>query len=92
VVYQGHMENGVVVFREPVPLANGTAVTVEPVATSIADFWESCSVDELARRQGVPVPTASDEMLGGWPEDELDDGFENVVASWRERELEQAPE
>jgi hypothetical protein len=28
-------------------------------------------------------------MLGGWPEDELDDGFEDEVASWRKRELEQ---
>jgi len=41
--------------------------------------------------KGVSVSAAIGEMLGGWPEDELDDGFENVVASWRERELEQAP-
>jgi len=42
----------------------------------------------LARRQGVSVLESPEEMLGGWPDDELDDGFENVVASWRERELE----
>ena len=90
-VYQGHMENGVVVFRDPVPLPNGTAVRVEPVAPPLADFWESCILDELARRQGVALPKSPDEMLGGWPDDELDDGFENVVASGRERELEQLP-
>ncbi|HEV3449148.1 MAG TPA: hypothetical protein VG099_31215 [Gemmataceae bacterium] len=89
-VYQGRIENGVVVFREPVPLANGTAVRVEAAEAQAGEFWESCSLDELARRQGVPVPRSIQEVLGGWPEDELDDGFENVVASWRERELEQA--
>lgn len=88
-IYQGHIENGVVVFGEPVPLPNGTAVRVEAVAPSGGDFWESCSLDELARRQGLSLPKPAEEMLGGWPQDELDDGFENVVASWRERELEQ---
>lgn len=87
-VYQGHMENGVVVFREPVPLLNGTAVRVEPVAPPSPDFWGSCSLDELACRQGIAIPTPADQMLGGWPDDELDDGFENIVMSWRERELE----
>jgi hypothetical protein len=89
-VYQGHIENGVVVFPEPVPLPNGTAVRVEAVGPHAADFWESCSLDELARRQGVSVPRSIQEVLGGWPEDEINDGFEKAVASWRERELEQA--
>jgi len=87
-IYKGHIENGVVVFAEPVPLAAGTEVRVEAVAPPAADFWESCSLEELARRQGVSVLESPEEMLGGWPDDELDDGFENVVASWRERELE----
>lgn len=89
--YKGYIQNGVVVFAEPVQLAPGTEVRVEPVSPQAAGFWESPSLDELARRQGVPLPGATEEMLGGWPEDELNDGFENVVASWRERELEQAP-
>ena len=84
-IYEGHVENGVVIFREPVPLPNGTPVRV---AAGAPDFWESCSLDELARRQAVPVPAAVEEMLGGWPDDEINDGFEMAVASWRERELE----
>jgi hypothetical protein len=86
VVYQGHIENGVVVFTDPVPLADGTPVRVEAVIPPAASFWESCSLDELTRRQGVMPPPS--ETLIGWPLDELDDGFETVVTSWRQRELE----
>jgi len=53
------------------------------------DNRSTSSLEELARRQGVSLPQPSEEMLGGWPEDELDDGFEDEVASWRKRELEQ---
>ncbi|MBI3468660.1 MAG: hypothetical protein HY000_37130 [Planctomycetes bacterium] len=52
------------------------------------DFWESCSLDELARRQGLSASLPTEQMLGGWPDDELEDGFEAAVASWRQRELE----
>jgi hypothetical protein len=90
-IYTGRIENGVVVFTEPVPLTTGTEVRVEAVAPPAADFWESCSLDELACRQRVSVFESPEEMLGGWPDDELDDEFENAVASWRERELEQGP-
>jgi hypothetical protein len=86
-IYQGRIENGVVVFGEPVPLANGTPVRVEPMGPAPVGFWESCSLDEQARRQGVTLPEATEEQLDGWPDDELDDGFEAAVASWREREL-----
>ena len=86
--YKGRVQNGVVVFAEPVQLAPGTEVHVEPVVPQGTDFWESCSLEELARQQGVSVPASADDMLGGWPDDELDDGFEDVIASWRERELE----
>jgi hypothetical protein len=87
-IYKGHGENGVVVFSEPVPLAPGTEVRVEPVLPPTADFWECCSLDELAQRQGVSAPESVDGIGGGWPEDELDDGFENAVTSWRRRERE----
>jgi len=88
VIYKGHIENGVVVIAEPAPLAAGTEVRVEAVAPPAADFWECCSMEELAQRQKVSVLESPEEMLGGWPDDELDDGFENALASWRERELE----
>ena len=36
--FQGHIENGVVVFDEPVPLPEGTAVHVEPVHGPACDL------------------------------------------------------
>jgi hypothetical protein len=96
--YEGHIENGVVVFDRPVPLPEGTGVRVEPLlaverreSPSQEEFWRNRTLDEVAAEQGVKPITDLDEALGGWPEDELDDGFEQAVASWREAELEQSP-
>jgi hypothetical protein len=85
--YQGHISNGTVIFDEPVSLPEGTPVRVETVCLT-TDFWQSVSLGELARRQGVAAPRADEEVLGGWPADELNDGFEDAVRSWRESELE----
>jgi hypothetical protein len=87
--YQGHVENGVVVFDEPAQLAEGTAVRVEPVVAATLDFWQPRSLDQLAMSQGVSAPCSFDDLVGGWPEDELDDGFEDVVTQWRQQELDQ---
>jgi hypothetical protein len=87
--YQGHIANGAVIFDEPVSLPEGTPVRVEAVSPT-TDFWQSFSLDELARRQGVVPPQADEEILAGWPADELDDGFEDAVRRWREVELEQS--
>jgi hypothetical protein len=54
--------------------------------TQPLDFWESYTLDELARRHGVPLPSSPNELLGGWPEDELDDDFEQAFREWRDRE------
>jgi hypothetical protein len=80
------MENGVVVFHDPVPLPDGTPVLVEAVSPGSAAFWENCSLEELARRQHVSPPLSDEEMLGGWPQDEIADGLEEAVKSWRELE------
>lgn len=95
--YGGHIENGVVVFDQPVALPEGTEVRVEslpPVEHRKTpwqeEFWQNRTLDKLAAEQGVKPVTASDQALGGWPADELDDGFEQAVASWREAELEQS--
>ncbi len=82
---RGHVENGVVVFDEPGSLPDGTAVRVEPASAGDA-FWQSLSLDELCRRQGVPPLTAADDLAGGWPPDDLDDGFEAAVRHWRAAE------
>jgi hypothetical protein len=96
--YGGHIENGVVVFDQPVGLPEGTQVRVEPLppvgqreSPSHDDFWQNRTLDEVAAEQGVKPVTDLDETLGGWPEDELDDGFDHAVASWRDAELEQSP-
>jgi hypothetical protein len=86
--YLGRIENGVVVFREQVPLPDGTDVRVEQVGDASERFWESLTLDELAKEQCVQNPGSSDELLGGWPEDELNDGFETALLQWREQERE----
>ena len=95
--YEGHIQNGVVVFDQPVALPEGTGVRVEPLPTAghretppYEEFWQDRTLDEVAAEQGVQPVTDLDEALGGWPTDELDDGFEQAVASWREAELEQS--
>jgi hypothetical protein len=87
--FQGHVENGLVVVDQPLPFPNGTPVRVELVPGAVAGFWQSLGLDELAARQGVAAIKSTSQLLGGWPADDLDDGFEDSVRQWRERELEQ---
>ncbi|HQU44590.1 MAG TPA: hypothetical protein PK867_17355 [Pirellulales bacterium] len=63
-VFEGHVENGGVVFQNPLPLPDGTPVRVESLA--VPGFWESPSIDDLARQQGVPALSTLEELLGGW--------------------------
>jgi hypothetical protein len=85
-VFQGHVENGAVVLDRPLPLADGTLVRVEPISGAPADFWQSFSLNELAARQGVSVPGGIDDIVGGWPADEVDDDFAAVSTRWRQCE------
>jgi len=85
--FRGHVEKGMVIFEQPLPLPDGTPVLVEPMAKA-ADFWQSYSLDELAQRQGVAAPQSPDELVGGWPTDELNDNFEEALHDWRKHELE----
>ncbi|HJT36049.1 MAG TPA: hypothetical protein VJ783_28760 [Pirellulales bacterium] len=82
-VFEGRIEKGMVVVDIPLPLPDGTPVLVEPIPG--ADFWRPLSLDELTRQQGVSAPAAVDELLGGWPEEDRDDQFEEALANWRER-------
>jgi len=84
--FQGHIEKGMVVLEHLLPLPDGTPVVVEPI-TRASDFWEPHSLDELAKRQGVSAAASPDDLLGGWPVDEIDDDFEKALLSWRECEL-----
>lgn len=48
-----------------------------------AEFWRSPSFEELARQQGVRPVEHFEDLAGGWPEDQLDDGFEEALERFR---------
>lgn len=61
----------------------GEAVNLLPQGTPLApSFWQSLSIDELARAQGVNAMTDITAMFGTWP-GEPDDGFEQSVNELR---------
>lgn len=84
--YQGHVEKGMVILRQPLPFPDGTPVVVEPISPNHNEFWRSASLGELAARQKVNTPNSLDELLGGWPADDVNDGFEQFLRERRERE------
>lgn len=50
------------------------------------EFWERRSVEELARLQGTRPVESIEAIMGGWPPEEIDDGFEEAVLRWRRSE------
>jgi hypothetical protein len=46
-------------------------------------FWRGKSFDELAREQGIRPAERYEDFAGGWPEDQIDDGFEEALERWR---------
>ncbi len=69
-------------------MARAGVITVMPESSQQGgDFWESRTAAEYAAAQGVRPVESFDEICGGWPEDELDDGFEITVRQWRDAEL-----
>lgn len=50
-------------------------------------FWRGKSFDELAREQGVRPVERYEDLAGGWPEDEVNDGFEEALLQWRKESL-----
>lgn len=47
------------------------------------EFWQHTSMEELARQQGVRLVERYEDLAGGWPEDQIDDGFEEALERWR---------
>ncbi|HSF41853.1 MAG TPA: hypothetical protein VLT87_18775 [Thermoanaerobaculia bacterium] len=45
------------------------------------------SFEEVARRQGVGPIERVEDLIGGWPPEEIDDGFEEAVTRWRQADL-----
>ncbi len=87
-VFQGHIERGVVVLDQPFALPDGTRVRVEPLPFASVDFWETLSLEQLAMHQGGRVPRAVDGLLGGWPPEEVNDDFDEAFDGWRRGEQE----
>ncbi len=47
-------------------------------------YWNpSLSFEELARRQGARPAERFEDYAGGWPEDQLNDGFEEALGRFR---------
>ena len=47
--------------------------------------------EDLARAQGVRPAERLEDFTGGWPEDQLDDGFEAAVVAWRLHDISGEP-
>lgn len=47
------------------------------------EFWQNRSIEEIAAAQGHPGPVKFEDLLGGWPKEEIDDGFEEALEEWR---------
>jgi hypothetical protein len=50
---------------------------------SAGDFWHPASFEKMARLQGVKPVDRIETVLGGWPVEEREDGFEAELAEWR---------
>jgi hypothetical protein len=64
-----------IVDIEPLPSAPGRAEIQARLPEE--DFWRFKSLDELSKEQAVPSGLRYEDYLGGWPEDEVRDGFED---------------
>ncbi|HEV8290676.1 MAG TPA: hypothetical protein VGP94_02075 [Tepidisphaeraceae bacterium] len=77
------------VLDAKVPLPEGAEVDVvvrDPKALGDKHpFWDGLTVEELAAKQGV-VDVPVEELLGGWPPEELNDGFDEALEKWRDEE------
>lgn len=47
-------------------------------------FWSSPTMEELAKMQNVRPVERLEDLIGGWPVEELQDGFEEELARWRQ--------
>jgi hypothetical protein len=50
-------------------------------------FRKGRSFGQLMQEQGVKPVSDPRQLLGGWPEDELDDGFEQTIRAWRQNDV-----
>jgi predicted DNA-binding antitoxin AbrB/MazE fold protein len=87
---------------QPFNLKDGQRVrlTLEPIAELEPDHQTNCepkgdffhppTIDELAAAQGVRARCSFDDLLGGWPEEDKEDGIEEAMADWRKEDARRA--
>jgi hypothetical protein len=51
------------------------------------EFFRHESFEALAEAQGIRPANRLEDYQGGWPEDQLDDGFEEALLAWRRSEV-----
>jgi hypothetical protein len=54
------------------------------LGVNAGEFWSGPTLEELARMQNVRPVQRIEDVVGGWPAEELQDGFEEELARWRQ--------
>lgn len=67
---------GVVHIKDIESMATDQSEVEHRPALPEDEFWRFKTLEELAAEQGVPEGLSFEDYLGGWPEDEVHDGFE----------------
>jgi len=66
----------------PVPKLKDTT-RLDEIDLRANEFWQHTSLEDLARQQGVHPVERLEDLAGGWPEDQINDGFEEALERWR---------
>jgi hypothetical protein len=54
------------------------------LSANVDDYWNyNPTLEELARQQGTRPAERFEDFAGGWPEDEIEDGFEEALERFR---------
>jgi hypothetical protein len=86
--FTGRIEAIVISDIEPIEAMDDEVAKSLPSGAPLpATFWNPPTFEQLAEAQGVKPVTTLESILGGWPEDEINDGFEDAVEAWRQDEL-----
>jgi len=85
-VVAGLVKNGVVVPEAPLPEGAEVEIRLRETLAPDEGFWQGLTFDQQAVAHGITQPCSFDDLLGGWPEDEKDDHFEEAVAQWRKED------
>jgi len=62
-------------LKDPTPL--------DDIELRANELWPHTSLEDLARQQGVRPVERLEDLAGGWPEDQINDGFEEALERWR---------